>query len=126
MFARLKQWARSIKRQTMILWFCWKHPETPLPVKLLCLLVVSYALSPIDLIPDFIPVLGLLDDLLILPASIWLIIRLVPAPVYAASKLQADEFERASSQRPRSKAAAVVIVAIWLLLAVLCYRWLWR
>ncbi|WEJ69815.1 YkvA family protein [Pseudomonas sp. PSE14] len=125
MYARLKQWARSIKRQTMTLWFCWKHPETPLPVKLLCLLVVSYALSPIDLIPDFIPVLGLLDDLVILPASIWLIIRLIPAPVYAQSKQQADDFERASSQRPCSTAAAVVIVAIWLLLAVLCYRWLW-
>ncbi|MHB9797387.1 YkvA family protein [Pseudomonas sp. MT3] len=124
--ARLKQWARSIERQTMILWFCWKNPETPLPVKLLCLLVVSYALSPIDLIPDFIPVPGLLDDLLILPASIWPIIRLMPAQVYAASKTQADDFERTQARRPGSPVAVIAIVTIWLLLAVLCYRWLWR
>ncbi|WP_371365352.1 YkvA family protein [Pseudomonas sp. QL9] len=126
MYAKVKQWARSIKRQTMILWFCCKNPETPRLIKLLCLFVVSYALSPIDLIPDFIPVLGLLDDLIILPASIWLIIRLMPSHVYAASKIQAEAFELAHTQRPSSIFAAVVIFGIWLVLAVLCYRWFWH
>lgn len=62
----------------MALWFCCKNPETPWWVTLLCMAVVAYALSPIDLIPDFIPVLGLLDDLILLPVAIWLIIRLIP------------------------------------------------
>ena len=70
----LRAWARSVKRQNMVLWFCCKQPKTPWFVKALTLCVVAYALSPIDLIPDFIPVLGYLDDLILLPLGILLVV----------------------------------------------------
>ena len=126
MLQRLKKWARSIKQQTMTLWFCCRNPRTPWPVKWLCILVVSYALSPIDLIPDFIPVLGLLDDLILLPAAIWLIIRLVPEEVYRESRDQARTFENSKKQRPGSRLAGAVIIGVWLLLALMFVRHFWR
>jgi len=126
MLQRLKQWARSIKRQTMTLWFCCRHPRTPWQVKALCVLVVSYALSPIDLIPDFIPVLGLLDDLVLLPVFIWVIIRLVPEQVHIESRNQAQAFENAQNKRPSSYLAGAVIVVVWLSLALMFIRAFWR
>ncbi|MCC6075632.1 YkvA family protein [Pseudomonas sp. GCM10022188] len=113
---RTRQWARSLKRQVMVLWFCARHPDTPWAAKLLALAVVAYALSPIDLIPDFIPVLGYLDDVILLPLGILLALRLIPAPVFEACRQQAQAWEAAGAARPRSRLAAVLIVALWLLL----------
>ena len=79
--ARLRTWAKKVKRDGVTLWFAGRHPQTPWFAKALGAFVVAYALSPIDLIPDFIPVLGYLDDAILLPALIWLAIRLIPAPV---------------------------------------------
>ncbi|MGH8354656.1 MAG: YkvA family protein, partial [Pseudomonas sp.] len=81
MLNSLKGWARALQREVIALWFCSKHPATPLAAKLLALAVVAYALSPIDLIPDFIPLLGYLDDLLLLPLGLWLALRLTPPEV---------------------------------------------
>ncbi len=84
-FETLRQWARRIKRDGITLWFATRHPGTPWTIKLLGLFVVAYALSPIDLIPDFIPILGYLDDVLLLPGLIWLGVCLLPlctAPSY--------------------------------------------
>ena len=75
----LRDWARRIKRDAVTLWFACRDPATPWLPKALCWFTVAYALSPIDLIPDFIPVLGYLDDVLLLPALIWLAVRLLPA-----------------------------------------------
>src|SRR5690606_37290118 len=86
----LRSWARRIKRDGVTLWFARKHPGTPWYAKLIGVLVVAYALSPIDLIPDFIPVLGYVDDVLLLPALIWLAVRLLPAEVLVACRRQAD------------------------------------
>src|SRR3546814_16019789 len=77
----LKSWAKRIKRDGLTLWFAGKNPRTPWYAKALAVFVVAYALSPIDLIPDFIPVLGYVDDVLLLPALIWLAIRLLPSEV---------------------------------------------
>ena len=77
----LRTWAKRIKRNGVTLWFAGQHPSTPWHAKALGVLVVAYALSPIDLIPDLIPVLGYLDDVLLLPALIWLAIRLLPSTV---------------------------------------------
>ena len=77
----LRTWAKRIKRDGVTLWFAGQHPSTPWHAKTLGVLVVTYALSPIDLIPDFIPVLGYVDDVLLLPALIWLAIRLLPSTV---------------------------------------------
>lgn len=90
--------------------------------KLLALLVAAYAISPIDLIPDFIPVLGYLDDLILVPLGIILVLRLVPAEVMQRCRLQAD----AISQKPSSYIAASVFIALWLLLAYAAYFYLYR
>ena len=87
---RLRRWAGALKRDTTALWFaCW-HPGTPRVVKILALLIVAYALSPIDLIPDFVPVLGYVDELILLPAAIYLAIKLMPADVLAQCRSQAQ------------------------------------
>ena len=111
---RIRNWARSVKREAVALWFAYKHPGTPLLARLLCIFVVGYALSPIDLIPDFIPVLGYLDDALLLPALIWLAIKLIPVDVFQACRLRADEWMAREGKKPRSYLGAALIIGIWL------------
>ena len=91
-----------------------RHADTPRHAKLVAALTVAYALSPIDLIPDFVPVLGLLDDLLIVPAGLWLALRLTPEPVRQACALQAREWASNGQRLPVNRAAAVLIVLLWL------------
>lgn len=121
---RLKAWARRIKRDGVTLWFAGRHPMTPWYAKALGMVVVAYALSPIDLIPDFIPVLGYLDDVLLLPALIWLAIRLVPGSVLQECRARADDWMKTSGAKPRSKAGAALVVVLWLLGAIALWHWL--
>ncbi len=109
--ASLRKWAKSLKHQTMVVYFAARDPRTPWFVRLLALAVAAYALSPIDLIPDFIPVLGYLDDLILVPLGLALVVRLTPADVMASAKEQA----LAASDRPVSRGMAVVIVTLWAL-----------
>jgi uncharacterized membrane protein YkvA (DUF1232 family) len=121
---RLRSWARGIKREGVALWFAARDPRTPWWPKLLCALVVAYALSPIDLIPDFIPILGYLDDVLLLPALMWLAIRAVPPPLMRENRQRADEWLRQGRGKPRSLVGASVIVALWAAVAAaLWYAW---
>ncbi len=113
LFQSIRLWAQRLKRDALALWFARNHPDTPLIVKVLCWFVVAYALSPIDLIPDFIPVLGYLDDVLLLPALIWLALRLLPAHVIDAGRQAADVLLAQHGQRPRSYWGAVLIVLVW-------------
>jgi uncharacterized membrane protein YkvA (DUF1232 family) len=122
----LRKWARRMKRDAVALWFASRHAGTPWLPKALCVLVVAYALSPIDLIPDFIPVLGFVDDALLLPGLIWLALRLVPAPVLAECRAQAEAWIAERGSKPRSRAGAIGIVCLWLLLAALAGWWFWR
>jgi uncharacterized membrane protein YkvA (DUF1232 family) len=110
----LKAWARRLKRDALTLRFAGKHPDTPWYAKALGVLVVAYALSPIDLIPDFIPVLGYLDDLILIPALIWFTIRLLPRDVLIRSRALADEWIEARRSKPRSGLGAVLIVTAWI------------
>ncbi|HUD31775.1 MAG TPA: YkvA family protein [Variovorax sp.] len=110
---RLRTWARRVKRDGVTLWFALHHPLTPWHAKALGVFVVAYALSPIDLIPDFIPVLGYVDDVLLLPALIWLAIRLLPPPVLAQCRLRADEWMRTRGAKPTSRLGAVLVVLLW-------------
>lgn len=108
-----------MKRDVIAIYFAARDPDTPLAVRVLALAVAAYALSPIDLIPDFIPVLGYLDDLLLVPLGLLIVIRLLPAHVLTSSRQKAA----AAIDRPRSKSAAIVIICIWLLcIAGLAYR----
>ena len=107
---RLKAWARGLKRDVLALYRSARDPRVPWYAKAVAGLVAAYALSPIDLIPDFVPVLGYLDDLLIVPAGIWLAIRLIPADVLAEHRAAVS----ADASRPVSRAAAVAIIAVWL------------
>lgn len=103
--------ARRLKQHALTVYFCARDPRTPLLVRLLAVAIAAYALSPIDLIPDFIPVLGLLDDVILMPLGILLVIKLTPPQVIEASRKKA----RALASRPVSRTAAVVIVAVWVL-----------
>jgi len=113
MAGRLKTWARALKRDVHAVYLAARDPRTPWYAKALALAVAGYALSPIDLIPDFIPVVGYLDDVILVPAGIWLVIRLIPADVLAEHRALAD----AASSRPVSMTAAAAIVAIWIVAA---------
>ena len=119
-FAKLKEWARTLKRQSLIVYFAARDPRTPLIVRLLALGIAAYALSPIDLIPDFIPVLGYLDDLIIVPLGVALVIRFIPTEVAEAAKVKAAE----ASLKPVSYTAALFIVLLWLLAAFVVASWI--
>ena len=121
--ANLKAWAKRVKRDGLTLWFAGKNPQTPWYAKALGVFVVAYALSPIDLIPDFIPVLGYVDDVLLLPALIWLAIKLLPPDVLASCRTQADEWMQTKGSRPSSRAGAALIVVMWI--AIGAGAWLW-
>ena len=120
----LRIWAKRVKRDGVTLWFAGKHPKTPWYAKALGLFVVAYALSPIDLIPDFIPVLGYVDDVLLLPGLIWLALRLLPSDVLTDCRDQADAWMQTQGAKPRSMAGAVLVVALWLALGAAVWMWL--
>lgn len=112
-----QQRARQLKTETYALYLAYKHPRTPWYAKVFAACVVGYAFSPIDLIPDPIPILGYLDDLVLIPLGISIALRMIPPAVLAECR---DTAQTAMSQgKPTNRVAAVVIVAIWLLLAIL-------
>jgi uncharacterized membrane protein YkvA (DUF1232 family) len=123
LFATLKEWSRLLKRDVHAIWLAARDPRVPWYAKALGVAVAAYALSPIDLIPDFIPVLGYLDDLILVPLGIALVVKLIPADVLAEHRAQA----LAVQARPVSLAGAAGVVAIWLVaiawLGWLGYRW---
>lgn len=106
----LREWARGAKRDVIAIYLAARDPRVPWYVKALALAVAGYALSPIDLIPDFIPVIGYLDDFIIVPAGIALVRRLIPAPLLAEHRARAEVI----SERPTSKVAALIFVLIWM------------
>lgn len=121
MLERLRQRARRLKADILALYHAARHPGTPWHAKLLVAAVVAYACSPIDLIPDFIPVLGLLDDLVLLPLGIALAIRMIPAAVLAECRQRAA----GAGERPVSRAAGIVIGALWVAAIGVSLWWTW-
>ena len=117
----LRNWARALKRDVGALWLAARDPRLPLLAKLVAGLTAAYALSPIDLIPDFIPVLGLLDDLLLVPLGIWLAIRLIPADVFAELRGRAEAMKFAPS-----RAGVLIVALIWIGAAIALWWWLGR
>jgi uncharacterized membrane protein YkvA (DUF1232 family) len=123
LFTALRGWARKLKRDGVTLWFACKHPQTPWHAKALGVFVVAYALSPIDLIPDFIPVLGYVDDVLLLPGLIWLAIRLTPARVLAECRQQGDEWMAREGEKPRSLWGVTLVLTVWIAVAWAVWHW---
>ena len=120
---RWKKWVESVTKDTYALYLASKNPTVPVLAKLIIGLVVAYALSPIDLIPDFIPVIGLLDDLLLLPIGIWLAIRLIPRPVWHECQRLAEE---QIQHMPRNRLAAIIIFIIWIIFSAVLVAWAWQ
>lgn len=114
---RWRRWAQALKRETYALYLAYKDPRVPWYGRAVAALVVAYAFSPIDLIPDPIPVLGYLDDLLLVPLGLWLALRFIPAEVMAEARAEATA--TMATGKPVSRAAAVAVVTVWLLSAIL-------
>jgi uncharacterized membrane protein YkvA (DUF1232 family) len=125
----MARWSKLLRRANtarlathlLALWKLFRHADTPRPAKVVALLVLAYALSPIDLIPDFIPVLGLLDDVILLPLGIALAVKLTPRHLWQA---RVAEAEQGAEKLPRLLWGAAIVVAVWLLLIALLAWWL--
>ena len=113
----LRVWARRLKQDVVALWIAARDPRVPWQAKALSGTVAAYALSPIDLIPDFIPVLGYLDDLLIVPAGLWLVRQMIPDPLWSELHAAAE----LASERPSSRAGMAFILLLWAGLLYLVY-----
>lgn len=118
---RMKAWAKALKRDAVALWIAARDPRTPWYAKAAAAAVAAYALSPLDLIPDFVPILGYVDDLLIVPLGIALAIRLIPGDLMAEYRAEAD----LRQTRPQSLSGAIVIVVLWLLALSATAYWLY-
>lgn len=121
MIDRVKAWARAIRRDVVALWIAARDRRTPWHAKAMAAAVAAYALSPIDLIPDVVPVLGYLDDLLLLPLGILLAVRMIPAGLMALFRRQAARMEG----RPVSRAGLALVIGLWLLGGAAALWWLW-
>jgi uncharacterized membrane protein YkvA (DUF1232 family) len=110
MFSRMKTWARRLNRDGHAIYLASRDPRVPWYAKFLAIAVAGYALSPIDLIPDFIPVVGYLDDLIIVPLGIWLVVWLIPEEIMVEYRTMANE----AGQRPASRAGTVAIMTLWI------------
>jgi uncharacterized membrane protein YkvA (DUF1232 family) len=111
-----KQKARELKREVFAIYLSYKDPRVPWYAKIFSACVVAYAFSPIDLIPDFVPVLGYLDDLVLVPLGIRLAIKMIPAEVMAEHRAEAEEALRTG--KPMGRVAAVIIILLWVLILI--------
>ncbi|WP_339673413.1 YkvA family protein [Dasania marina] len=116
----LKEQAKKLKAHTLTVYFAARDPDMPILVRLLAIMVAAYALSPIDLIPDFIPVIGYLDDLIIIPIGLALVIRFTPPKVMESAQLKAAQ----AAEKPVSYSAAVFCLIIWVIILYFFMRWL--
>ena len=117
MWSALKRWAAQVRRDTLALWFAIRDKRTPLWLRMLGYLIIAYALSPIDLIPDFLPFIGYLDELILLPVGLWFMIRFMPADILADARGRAADWLAGSQKQPRSKLGAIIVITIWVTVA---------
>lgn len=105
----LRAIAHNLRIEAHMVWLAARDPQVPLAARIFGLLIAAYALSPIDLIPDFIPILGLLDEAILIPIAVWLFLKMIPKDIHARHRAEAE----AASERPVSRAGAVAIGLIW-------------
>ncbi len=123
MLRKIKAWAAALKLKLVIMHLAYQDPRTPWYAKALILAIIAYALSPVDLIPDFIPVLGLLDDLILLPVAIYFVVKLIPRQVMDEASEKAATYEWAKT---RNWFGLIFIASLWILSALLLYRYFIR
>ncbi|HEU0071499.1 MAG TPA: YkvA family protein [Alphaproteobacteria bacterium] len=122
MIAKIKAWAKRLKREGYALTLAIRDPRTPWLAKALAIATVAYAVSPIDLIPDFIPVLGFVDDAILLPAMIWLAVRLIPDEVMIEARARVDA--QLAAPKALMRAGLIAVVVIWIALLAALAAWL--
>lgn len=122
LISRLKTWARLLKQDILTLWFATKLPQTPWISKVIAIFIVAYAFSPIDLIPDFIPIIGFLDEIILLPVLIWLAIRSIPCHIIQEAKYQAEQWSTQNQEKLNSKLGALLVIGVWLLTFCIAYQ----
>ena len=118
-FQKISAWAKALKLDVLALWFALKHPSVSGWAKAIAFIAVAYALSPIDLIPDFIPVLGYLDDLIIVPVLVWLALKLIPTDLMNQARDQAVEWINSNQSKPKSSVGLFIVLVIWLICLVI-------
>lgn len=119
MLQKLQKWAYTLKDNLYTLYLSYHRKDVSLIAKIVAIIIVSYALSPIDFIPDFIPIIGFLDDIILLPLGIALAIKLIPKVIWNECKIKAQKMTLRSL--PRSKVAALVVVVIWILTLIIIF-----
>ncbi len=115
LFQKISAWAKALKLDVLALWLALKRPEVSVWAKVIAFVAVAYALSPIDLIPDFIPVLGYLDDLIIISVLVWLALKLIHIDVIKQSREQAAEWINSNQPKPKSYAGLLFVLVVWLI-----------
>ena len=113
-FQKISAWAKALKLDVLALWFALKHPSVSGWAKAIAFIAVAYALSPIDLIPDFIPVLGYVDDLIIVPVLVWLALKLIPTDLMNQARDQAVEWINSNQSKPKSYVGLLIVLVIWM------------
>lgn len=122
-FQKITKWAKALKLDVLALWFALKQPSVSIWAKMIAFIAVAYALSPIDLIPDFIPVLGYLDDLIIVPVLVWLALKLISTETMNQSRDQATEWIKSNHNKPKSYIGLVLVLSIWTTALLAIMRW---
>ncbi|MFC7366253.1 MULTISPECIES: YkvA family protein [Bhargavaea] len=115
MFNNIKAWARNLKRQIFVLYFAYKDKRVPIHAKIFTACVVAYAFSPIDLIPDFIPIIGYLDDIILVPLGVMFALKMIPKEVITDCEVKAEELMKAG--KPKNWLAGLVILLVWIVIA---------
>jgi uncharacterized membrane protein YkvA (DUF1232 family) len=123
-FKKIKHYLGQLKQDILILWFAIRSPNTPTIPKILAFLAVAYAFSPIDLIPDFIPILGYVDDLILIPIMVFLILKIIPNPVLQTARVEANEWLIQNKAKPTNQYGLIIIFFIWFLMGWLLFEYL--
>lgn len=122
-FQKFRQKVGDLKIELLAVWFAYRDPRTPWYAKVWSALIAGYAFSPIDLIPDFIPIIGYLDDAIIVPLGILIAIKLIPKEVMVDTRIRARDWLEQRKQKPQNKTMAILIILIWVLLFLLILRY---
>ena len=123
-FKKIKHYLGQMKQDVLVLWFAIRSPNTPTIPKILAFLAVAYAFSPIDLIPDFIPILGYVDDVILIPIMVFLILKIIPNSVLQTARVEANEWLIQNKAKPINRYGLIIIFFIWFLMGWLLFEYL--